>query len=512
LRPEIEQPKETALDKAISYISPNWALSRAEKRFRIELSQYRSADITQLRSSWLIFNESDATTPDLFELNNLRQRSRDAIRNDPVAAGAQDTLKINIVGTGLRPQSAIRAGILGVSEERAERLRNQAEVAFEKWKPFADAANRLDFDEMQFIALAKIIEDGEIIGIPTWANEGWRTYGRCLELLEADRLKTPSHLSAKVKHGVETGGRGQPIAYHLTKTGTKGIDKTEFNRVAARDKSGRPKVLHVFPSRRPGQMRGIPFFAPILTYFKDLADYLEAEIVAARVAACLAVFITKSDPMSAALTMGTTDTTGANRYQSLEPGMIGYLQPGEAINSISPNRPGDTFAPFVEQLLRMIGVSLQLPYELLVKDFSKTNYSSARASLLEGRRSFTTWRKWFARKFCGPVWDLILEEAYLRGDFDAPDFYKYREEYARVFWIGGGWGWVDPVKEVEASKAAISGNLSTLAEEAAGQGRDWEEILLQRKRERDMTSDLNLRDVADEENNGGNENAESEEK
>ena len=78
-------------------------------------------------------------------------------------------------------------------------------------------------------------------------------------------------------------------------------------------------------------------------------------------------------------------------------------------------------------------------------------------------------------------------------------------------WIGGGWGWVDPVKEVEASKQAIAGNLSTLAEEAAGQGRDWEEIFMQRKRERDKASELDLPDVADSENNGGNEDAETNE-
>lgn len=509
--PNIEQPKKNFLDRTIEFISPDWALKRAERRFRIQLSQYKSADITQLRSSWLTFNADDKQTPDNYELQTLRQRSRDAIRNDPVATGAQDTLKVNIVGSGLTPQSAIRANVLGVSEDRAENLRNQAELIFEKFKPFADSGNRLDFDEIQFLALAKIIEDGETIAVPTWASESWRPYSRCIELIESERLATPSDKTGQFKHGIETGVRGQPIAYHIRKRNLKSVSTTEYNRITARDSQGRPKILHVFPTRRPGQMRGIPIFSPILTYFKDLSDYLEAEIVAARVAACLAVFVTKADPMTAALSMSTIDSTGTNRYQSLEPGMIGYLQPGEAINSVSPNRPGETFADFVEQILRTIGQALQLPYELLVKDFSKTNYSSARAALLEGRRSFTTWRKWFSKKFCQPFWDLVLEEAYLRGDFDAPDFYRFREEYTRALWIGGGWGWVDPIKEVESSKMAIASNLSTLAEEAAGQGRDWEEILMQRKREKDKTNELDLTDVADAENNqGANQDAESE--
>ena len=98
---------------------------------------------------------------------------------------------------------------------------------------------------------------------------------------------------------------------------------------------------------------------------------------------------------------------------------------------------------------------------------------------------FKTWRGWLSAKFCQPIWQLVIEEAYLRGEFDAPDFYKYFHEYTRAAWIGGGWGWVDPVKEVEASRKAIDYGLSTLAKEAAAQGDDWEENLDQLARERD---------------------------
>ena len=126
------------------------------------------------------------------------------------------------------------------------------------------------------------------------------------------------------------------------------------------------------------------------------------------------------------------------------------------------------------------------------RDFSKTNYSSARAALLEGRRTFLQWRGWFADRFCQPVYELVLEEAYLRGLFDAPDFYANQAEYCRCSWVGGAWGWVDPVKEIEASKMAIDYGLSTMAEEAAGQGRDWEEVLEQRAREDKKAKELGL--------------------
>ncbi len=454
--------------------------------------QFRGAEAGRLRSDWILGQTQ--TTPSSWELSVLRNRSRDLNCNDPVASGATETMAANIVGRGLRPQSRLRAEILGVSEDQARELQRQAEFIWQTWTPWADSGNRLDFDELQFLALRKVVEDGEIIALPTMTGEAWRPIRRAVELIEADRLTPGTGASQTIiSQGVELGDRGQPVAYWLApydaRTGMAGAP----TRVEARDDQGRPRVLHIFRTLRPGQTRGIPFFAPVLTYFKDLADYLEAEVVAARVAACLAIFITKTDPYMGAQAMATgVEADTGKRIQGIEPGMVSYLGLGEQIQAVDPKRGGETFNSFVEGILRIIGVSLGLPYELLVKDFSKTNYSSARAALLEGRRMFINWRSWFAAKFCQPLWDLVLEEAFLRGQFDAPKFYDFRSEYARALWIGGGWGWVDPVKEVESSKLAIDYGLSTLAEEVAGQGRDWEEVLEQKKREQDRIAELGL--------------------
>jgi len=492
IRDSRQKLKMSWLDKAISYVSPKTGLSRLAARARIEMAaNYRGSESSRLRSDWVL--GVDSTTPGGWELSRLRERARDLNRNDPLSSGATDTLGHNIVGKGLKPQSRLRAEYLPVDEEKARSLQRQAELIWNTWAPLADSGNRLDFDEIQFVALRKIIEDGETIALPVMVkNEPWRTIRRAVELVESERLAR-SDVFGMLDTGIELGNRGEPKTYHIRKADHQNKNQGKSVAIPARDKAGRPNILHVFRTLRPGQQRGIPLFAPVLTYFKDLADYLEAEVVAARVAACLAVFITKQDPMNLATAMQTdTETSSGDRIAGIEPGLVGYLNTGESINVVDPKRPGDSFQPFLEGLLRIIGASLGLPYELLLKDFSKTNYSSARAALLEGRRMFTTWRGWFARRFCQPIWDLVLEEAYLRGLFDAPDFYKYRSEYTRALWIGGGWGWVDPTKEVEASSNAVAYGLSTLAEEAAGQGRDWEEILEQRKREQDKAAELGV--------------------
>jgi lambda family phage portal protein len=504
--------KPTRLDQVISWISPSWALKRETARKLINLtSGYRAASTDRLRTNWNILRTKPDPTP--WDLDKLRERSRDANRNDPVASGASDTMRQNIVGSGLKPQSSIREKVLGISSDKAKALRSQAETAWSTWCKNADAGNRLTFDEIQLLAIKKIIEDGEILALPAWADEPWRDYGRVIELIEGDRLAYPVGKNKDIVHGIQIGRRGQPLAYYIRKPDkAHSRDSNDFERITARDPAGRPRVLHVYPTNRPGQMRGIPVFAPVLTYFKDLADYLEAEVIAARVAACLAVFITKTDPMGIAMANATGTQTsasgGTERVQSIEPGLVGYLAPNEDIKVVDPKRPGDAFPSFIETMLRIIGASVGLPYELIAKDFSKTNYSSARAALLEGRRMFKTWRTWFGSRFCQPIYELVIEESFLRGEFDAPDFYKYRNEYCRTLWIGGGWGWVDPVKEIEASQKAIDYGLSTMAEETAAQGRDWQEIIEQRKREQDEIANIGVK-VLDSVSKGG-DNAESE--
>jgi len=185
--------------------------------------------------------------------------------------------------------------------------------------------------------------------------------------------------------------------------------------------------------------------------------------------------------------------------ESLESGMIKHLMPGETITSFNPQRPSATFEPFVDRILKAISAALGLPYELVAKDFSKTNYSSARAALLEARRYFKVRQEWLAQKLCQPVWEMLLEEAYLKGELEAKDFYfegRPKPSWLRARWIAPGWSWVDPLKEVKASREAIVGNISSLADEAAGQGKDWEEILEQRAREEQKRKELGLPETA----------------
>lgn len=481
-----------AIDRAIATFFPNWGAQRAVDRLKFEAAtMYRGASRDRTRSDWSTGRQDP--DPASYELDALRNRSREMNTMDGVASGATETMSINIAGNGLQLQSRIRAEDLGISEEQVEKIRRQAEDLWTRFNVFADIGRRLTFDEIQYLAIRKVIEDGESVIIPTWLDDPLQPLARRLQIIEADRIAATDR---EFQYGIKLGAHGEPMQYSIRKAGSY----SQYDVIDARDEAGRPKILHIYRPLRPGQIRGVPLLSPVLALFKDVAETREAWVMKERIQACLAMVLTKkTDPIQEAM-RNATDTevstkTASTRLQQMEPGMIYYNEEGDEVSLLDPGRSAEGFEPFFRSTIRMICAALGIPYELVMKDFSQTNYSSARAALLEGRRVFTHWRKWLATKLCQPVYEMVLEEAFLRGLFDAPNFQERKWAYCRAAWIGGGWGWVDPVKEIEASKMAIDYHLSTGADEAASAGKDYEENVRQNAREKKLREDVGLNDV-----------------
>ena len=484
------------VDDFIGVFSPVTAARRKYFRFISQhmLSSYRGAESGRLRGSWVPMGGS-ADQDLLFDLPKLRERARDLVRNDGIAAGAVSTIITNIIGSGIRPQSRLDKEALKINEDYGDQLQKQIEKIWDRWVPFADASDRLNFYEMEELSERQRFINGESIIIPLriQASKRKRPYNLALQSVESDRLGSPNEMISDktIRTGVKIGPYGEPITYYIRKThpgdimyslnyGGNSLDN--YFQYSAIDDFGNPGIFHLYHVLRSGQTRGEPFFAPVINLFKDRFEYMEAELVAARVAACFAVFIKKDNAMDMSIGRSTQDPSG-KRLEELSPAMIEYLNSGESIESFSPNRPGGTFGLFMERILRDISSGLNMPYEILAKDFSKSNYSNTRAALLEARRFFMMQQRFVADKFGQPVLLMLLEEAYLRGELPILDFYQNRDAYVRSRWITPGWQWVDPANEVQAATDSIDNNLSTLAEETATQGLDWEDTLEQRARE-----------------------------
>ncbi|MFH0817066.1 MAG: phage portal protein, partial [Candidatus Micrarchaeota archaeon] len=101
-------------------------------------------------------------------------------------------------------------------------------------------------------------------------------------------------------------------------------------------------------------------------------------------------------------------------------------------------------------------------------------------------------QEWLSRKLCQPVWDMVLEEAYLKGELGSISFYEKIRWWTGATWIAPGWEWVDPLKEAKAAEVGLKNGIVTHSDLYSAQGKDWEESFEQRKRELDKMNELGL--------------------
>jgi lambda family phage portal protein len=176
-----------------------------------------------------------------------------------------------------------------------------------------------------------------------------------------------------------------------------------------------------------------------------------------------------------------------------------HLFPGTKLNLQNAGTPGGVGTDFEESLLRHIASPLGLSYEQFSKDYTKTNYSSARASMAETWKFMQGRKKTVADKYATMMYIMWLEEEINRDDSVIPlppnfNFYDpyMREALCSCEWIGAARGQIDETKETQAALMRIAGGLSTWQEEAALLGKDIRKVWRQRAREVRMQEELGL--------------------
>ena len=471
---------------AVEDLAPDWGLRRQVARSKAKIlnggySRHGASRTKKSLLGWL----TDTGGPDsdiVDNLDTLRERSRDLCMGEGLAIGALKTIRTNEIGSGLRLNSQVDAAFLGLSDEQAMEWESTVEREFAIWagSKSCDAARRSTFGELQALARLSQLMSGDVFALlPAIPRPGER-YDLRVQLLEADCVCDPAILprDVDVLGGVEVGEHGEPIAFYVSDghPGDSGaalrLVRNNFTRIPAfGELTGRPLVLHLMESDRPGQRRGVPLLAPVIEKLKQLSRYSEAELMAATISGYFTAAITSETPQTPigqvlppgeAVAENEDDTV-----RELGPGLVIGLAPGENVTSINPARPNAGFDPFVIAISRQIGAGLGIPYELLVMQFT-ASYSASRAALLEAWKRFTVGRAWLASGFCQPIYETWLEEAIARGHVVAPGFFSdplIRAAWCGAEWIGPTQGQLDPVKEVEAAALRVVNGFSTRARE-----------------------------------------------
>lgn len=504
----------------------------AKPRHRVQVSQvpmtvrdygataHDAADGTDpMFSQWFPF----AASPDadlIPELGTMVGRSRDMFRNHGLAAGYRQTSQDNIIGSVLRLSSKPHYRLLGWNADRAHEWAQKTEAEFWTYASSTecDASRTSTLLGLTRQILGSATENGDAIAIPIWNNFVGARWNTSFMLVEGDRLSTPIGMEHRrdIRGGVHVNKHNAPIGYYVRKSHPGDAfslgagwsanvipTQDDWEYIPAFDGAGFRRIIHLHDKDRAEATRAKPMIAAVMKEFKMAGKYSQEELKSAVTNSLIAAFVESNLDQTSLIDLfssgaGSTDPAEINNYwlnqfaqnrAKLQGGAIIPMPLGAKVTGFNPGRPNPAFEAFMLSVLRHIAAGLNIPYELLTKDFSRTNYSSARAALLEAWRFFQSRRQWLIDQWLSHVYEFWMREAIDKGRVEAPDFYLNRQAYLRCRWIMSGRGWVDPLKEVKAARERIDGDLSNEEIECAEQGLDYEEVLegqariLKKKRE-----------------------------
>lgn len=456
---------------------------------------FEGASQNRLTADWIALNEA----PDSIStsMRVLRDRSRSLARNYDLVAGMFKTITNNVIGRGFKLQAKTK---MERGDRFNERLNTEIEECFAEWSE-ADTCHtggELSFNDMQYLLWLNLVEAGEVFVRKVRQPFGMGKIPYALEIIEADQLAEDYYIAARngqnaIANGVEIDGWGRKVAYWFYKqhpaewaAQTHSSDRYKPMRIPAED------VIHLYRSLRPNQRRGIPWIYCSMNGLNHARRYIEAEVIAARLQAAVSVFIERdADDTAAPLDEGF-ERDPEDNIEDIVPGAKEYLMPGEKANPFAPTRPNTSANEFLSGLHWNMAAGQGISGEGVTRDFSRTNYSSARSAILEERKSYEVFQRWFCQKFLKVVFCEWLEMAVLCGEINIPRYEMNPKRYKAHAWRAQGWQWVDPLKDAQAAILKLKAGLTTYEALLAEQGDDIQEVMAQIAREQQFFASLGL--------------------
>lgn len=454
------------LDRAIGYVSPKAGVKRLARRAMLAEMQrsYTGADRGRLRSS--INTRTSSADNEISKAGQLlRDRMRDLVRNNPLAANAIAVLVTHAIGDGIVPV-----------------FKNpKVKAAYEVWAKTCDANGVQNFYGIQSLATREMFEGGDGLVRKRWRQyDGTLPIPLQLEVIEADQIDSRKDSNfmgaANAIQGIEFDSNGQRKSYWL-------LDRHPGNQLLggfAANSTAVPAadIAHVFEKQRT-QVRGTPWGTPVIASHYDLEGYREAERVRKRLEACMVAIMTGGDPDDAlgVALEATADTPAGvydahgQRVEKVSPGSIYNAVGGRDVKFTQPAVTGD-YASYIETEEHVVAAGWRIPHFILTGRLDKVNYSSSKVGLEVFKRMISQ-LQWqiIIPMLCDPMIGWFLQAAYLAGAIDSPD-----QEYE---WVPPRFYSADPQRDLKAQVGEVRAGFKSWTAAVAERGEDPAAVALQ---------------------------------
>lgn len=414
----------------------------------------------------------------------LRDQSRDAIRKSPVAATALERIVSNVVGTGIKPQ---------IPNKVLNRL-------WTLWTDQASGDGQSDFYGMETLIMRAMAESGDAFAIRRVRklDEGLIVPLQ-FDILESDYVpfeknglnpETGNPIIQGIEFDKECPSRRVGYWVHRFHPADKLPDSipNEPEFVPASE------VLHIYLPLRPGQIRGEPWLARVLSKLHDLDGYQESELERKKLVSMFAAFIRRPLPqgMDDADLIEMWNQVDADGGVTLEPATVQVLAPNEDITFAEPKDLAGAYEIYIRTIHQEIAAAVGITYEQLTGDFSKMNDRTWRSAMNEFRRRVEVWQhQLMVFQFCRPAFDFWLDAVSMAH----PEI-EIDEGFVPV-WVAQAWAHIHPLQDVQADLLAVRAGFKSREQVISARGEDIELIDAQQAADNARADALGLKFESD---------------
>lgn len=427
------------------------------------------------------WREADRLSPDAALSAQTRgiiiSRARYECANNGYADGIIQTLAEDTIGTGPRLQLSELQGMELVQDIQHIKTRlalQRREIRFREWCDAIDLTEKLRTARMAkardgevFIRLLRNPKVESIVKIDIDLYEAEQVGSRTLSEY-ADFWKNGQ---IKEFDGISYDQYGNPTNYRFWRIhpGAAGLAFVSDDSILV----SADEVIHYAHTVRPGQHRGLSEIASTLSIFNDLRRYTNAVLAAAETAAEISFVLQTDTPADESENGEESQTLRFMDVVELVRNSGIAMPEGWKANQMKAEHPTDRYVDFVDAKLAEAARPLSMPFAVAKGDCSKSNYASGRLDHQTYHKRIIGERNRIEKK--------ILNR--LLKAFEAIDSIAYPKDYETDTivhsWMWDNWEHIDPVKEATAQAIRLANHTTTLADECAREGKDYELVLNQ---------------------------------
>lgn len=459
---EQSRQQQNWLDRAVSWVSPKAGNARMRARMVEQiLLSYEGVRSDRRKGGWNPTGTSGNAEMGP-AIGKLRDNAEDLARNNAFGAKAVRRWCRRTIGYGITPQADT-----GSVEVNAR--------IDEKWKAFSTTCcsdPRLNIYAAQRMIARTAFTRGECL-IRLWDRLSTDNLPVPfqIQVTEPDFLDTSKTQAlaggAYILHGVQFNAVGRLEGFWLFGQHPGEVVQMSWRGLVSKFVPAE-YVIHHVPLERPGDVRGVSRFAPVMNKLRDLDEVADARIVKEKIQSCLTMVLTQPEAADGP-TLGATATDSAGKkVESFEPGMIMYGAPGMEAQFLNPSGSG-TYAEDKTIELREIAAGFDQPYIILAEDWN-VSYSNFRGGAIDERDSIDEYRwLWFIPQVMDRIWQKFIDKLVAMGTID--------EALYGVKWNPPPFDLLDRESESAADMTELQIGKTTWPQMVGSQGRDPEKQL-----------------------------------